>query len=142
MRGPGPLTVMQTVEPVKIRRPIIEFPLSIAGGGISLAFSSSLLNYTQNYFVGNLLAENSFLLALIIVFVSVSLYEKPERHVVYGLVLMVLSLNQFVIMLIVSSSIPLTALGPAGAVLTLAAGFLSLLFQPKKRTPRAVTTTA
>ncbi len=116
----------QGTETVRIRRPTFEFVLCLIGGGVSLGFSSNLTGYSESFFIGNLLIENFFILALGIVLVAGMLYERPESHVVYGLILIVFSLNQFVILVTLFSTLPFVALGPIGPFLTLAGGLLAL----------------
>lgn|GEM_PF-3695628 len=119
---------------VRVRRPALEFLLCLIGGGISLASSSNLTGYTQTFFVGNLLVENSFVLALIIILLAGMLYEKPERHTVYGSLLVVLGLNQLVILSTLFSTLPFSPLGPAGTGLVLVGGVMGLVFQPNVKT--------
>ncbi len=99
-----------------------------------MASSSNLTGYTQTFFVGNLLVENSFVLALIIILLAGMLYEKPERHTVYGSLLVVLGLNQLVILSTLFSTLPFSPLGPAGTGLVLVGGVMGLVFQPNVKT--------
>jgi hypothetical protein len=114
----------------RTKKPVLGFLLSLVGGGVSLAFSANLTGYTQSYFVGDLLVENSFVLALIIILLAGMLYERPERHMVYGSTLVVLSANQFVILSSLFSTLPVSALGPVGAGLAFVGGVYGLAFQP------------
>jgi hypothetical protein len=113
----------------RIKRPSLGFVLSLVGGGVSLAFSANLTGYTQTYFVGNLLVENSFVLALIIILMAGMLYERPDRHMVYGATLVVLSANQFVILSSLFMTLPVSALGPIGAGLAFVGGLYGLAFR-------------
>ena len=95
-----------------------------------MSFSTNLTTFTQNYFVGNLLAENSFLLGLITVILAGLFWEKPERHAVYGLTIVILAINQFVILSTLFMTLPISPLGIAGALLTLVGGAMILNFAP------------
>jgi len=120
----------QGADTVRIRRPTFEFVLCIIGGGVSLGFSSDLAGSNVSFFIGNLLIENFFILALGIIIVAGMFYERPERQVVYGLILIVFSLNQFVILVTLFMTLPFVALGPIGPLLTFVGGLLALRFRP------------
>jgi len=127
------LTSVPAVKPARVKRPNLEFLLSILGGGIFMAFSTNLTTFTQNYFVGNLLAENSFFLGLITIILAGLFWEKPERHTVYGLTIVIFALNQFLILSTLFMTIPISALGIAGALLTFVGGVMTLAFAPMGR---------
>ena len=98
-----------------------------------MSFSTNLTTFTQNYFVGNLLAENSFLLGLITVILAGLFWEKPERHTVYGFTIVILAVNEFVILSTLFMTVPVSALGVAGALLTFVGGVMTLSFAPMRR---------
>ncbi len=94
-----------------------------------MGFSSDLAGSNVSFFIGNLLIENFFILALGIVIVAGMFYERPERQLIYGLLLIIFSLNQFVILVTLFSTLPFVALGPIGPLLTFAGGLSALRFR-------------
>lgn len=120
-------------KPAKAKKPGLEFLLTMIGGGIFMIFSTNLTTFTQNYFVGNLLAENSFILSLITMILAGLFWEKPERHVAYGLTIVILTVNEFVILNTLFMTIPVSALGIAGALLTFFGGLMTLAYAPMGR---------
>ena len=115
---------------MKVKRPMIEFLVVLVGAGVSLAFCSNLTGYAQTYFIGSLLVENSFILGIAIVLTAGLLYDKPDRHAAFGLIIVVFSADQLLILQSLFTTLPFSALGVAGGVLTLVGCLMALVFRP------------
>ena len=134
----SPLKSQIGTEQVLVRRPMLSFLLSIATGIVMAAFSSSLANVTQNYFISTALVQDWFAMGLVTIFVGALTYLRPEEHTAWGLVTMSVGMINLVFVTGISSTIPLTQLsltGPASIFLALIAGFAAFVFRPGKKLP-------
>lgn len=101
-----------------------------------ISFSSSLASFTQYYFISAVLVQNSFIIGLLTVFVGALLYQRPEEHNIWSLIMMSMGIDQLVLIAMLSVTIPflqIPSLGEAGGLLALLSGISGLGFKPGLR---------
>ncbi len=120
----------------RVVQPTSAFVLSLASGIAMVSFSSGLANYTQYYFITNIMVQNSFIVGLLTVFVGALLYQRPNEKTVWSLVMMTLAIDELQLVISISSTIPLLqipslglALGPIAGILALLSGIGGLRFK-------------
>jgi hypothetical protein len=82
------------------------------------------------------MAQNSFIIGLLTVFVGALLYQRLEEHFVWSLIVMSMGIDELVLVAILSSTVPfpqISPLGSAGGILALLSGIFGLTFKPGLR---------